>query len=242
MKTYNHFFIGTVSIFLVLVCAVIFAGCLSATSPAPSSQPSPAAAPVPADQTGIRTPVTTFTTSSQPATTTATLSNGVTITYPRDWEKEETSETSLRDYGRITTNIANFYSPDISRDRALNALPNVDTAKYTTLSIDVDPNPVTDFENYFNLVTLSLQKQYGHIDITKHNYQLKISPTDTFEGYRSYQMDFDTDKMRGTYIFTNVDGTIYIFAFKNPSPYSAEVKDMYKSISIVSFVSPQKHR
>jgi hypothetical protein len=45
---------------------------------------------------------------------------------------------------------------------------------------------------------------------------------------------FDTDKMRGTYIFTNVDGMIYIFAFKNPSPYSAEVRDMYKSISIVS--------
>ncbi len=143
----------------------------------------------------------------------------------------------MRDYGRVTTNIANFFSPDISRERTLPVYQNLDTSKYTTLSIDVDPNPVTDFENYFNQATLALQNTYGRIVITKHNYQLKISPTDSFEGYRSYQMDFDTDKMRATYIFTNVDGTVYIFAFKNPSPYSAEVMDMYKSISIVPPVS-----
>jgi hypothetical protein len=148
----------------------------------------------------------------------------------------------MRDYGRITTNIANFYSPDISSSRATLASPNVDTSKYTTLSIDVDPNPVTDFENYFNQVTLALGNHYGHIDITKHNYQLKISPSDTFAGYKSYQMDFDTTNMRGSYIFTNVDGTIYTFAFKNPSPYSAEVQDMSKSIQIVPVVSTDKHR
>jgi hypothetical protein len=56
-------------------------------------------------------------------------------------------------------------------------------------------------------------------------------------------MDFDTTNLRGSYIFTNVDGTIYIFAFRNPSPYSAEVQDMYMSVRIVPQLSDQqKHR
>jgi hypothetical protein len=203
-------------------------------------------------QSGATTPSQTYhspaatgtsaTTSKIPPTT-VYLSRGVTITYPSDWQKEEVSETSMRDYGRITTNIANFYSPDITSERAYLAQPNVDTASYTSLSIDVDPNPVKEFDQYFNRVTLALQDYYGHITITKHNYQLKISPTDTFEGYPAYQMDFDTASMRGSYIFTDVDGIIYIFAFKNPSPYSAEVQNMYKSIKIVSPVVPEpKHR
>ncbi len=227
MKSDTHFLIGTVSIALVLVCAIICAGCSSSNSSANPSQPA-SSSPVPTYQSAP--PVTT---SSQLAVITTTLSNGITIRYPSDWQKEVTSETSMRDYGRSTTNIANFYSPYITGERVLPSYQNVDTSKHTTMSIDVDPNPVTDFENYFNLATLALQNKYGHFEITKHNYQLKISSTRTFEGYRSYQLDFDTDNMRGTYIFTNVDGTIYIFSFQNPSPYSAEVMDMYKSISIV---------
>ncbi len=216
---------------MVLVFCVICVGCTSSNSSANPSQPV-SSSPVP-----ISTATPAVATSIQPAIVTTTLSHGVTISYPGDWQKEITSETSMRDYGRVTTNIANFFSPDISRERTLPVYQNLDISKYTTLSIDVDPNPVTDFENYFNQATLALQNTYGRIVITKHNYQLKISPTDSFEGYRSYQMDFDTDKMRATYIFTNVDGTVYIFAFKNPSPYSAEVMDMYKSISIVPPVS-----
>jgi hypothetical protein len=61
---------------------------------------------------------------------------------------------------------------------------------------------------------------------------LRISVTDTFPGYKSYELDFDTKDMRGKYIFTNVHGTIYIFSFRNPSPYSKEVENIYKSIII----------
>jgi hypothetical protein len=227
MKSDTRFLTGTLCIALVFVCAVMSAGCTtSPDSPASPTQPA-TPAPVPTYQT----PAVTAT--SQPALITTTLSNGVTISYPRDWRKEVTSETSMRDYGRITTNIANFYSPEISGDRILPSYRNIDISKYTTLSVDVDPSPVKDFENYFNLATLALQEKYGKVEITKHNYQLKISSTSTFEGYRSYQMDFDTYIMRGSYIFTNVDGTVYIFSFRNPSPYSVEVMDMYKSIRIV---------
>jgi len=166
----------------------------------------------------------------------ANLADGVSVSYPADWQKEEISELALRDYGRTTLNIANFYSPDISSGQQNPDGTNPDTSAYTTLSIDVDPNTVTDFEQYFNLVTLALQKSYGSITITKHNYQLKIS------GYDSYQMDFDTKTMRGSYIFTDVDGTIYIFAFKNPSPNSLEVENMYKSVVITPTVTTTKHR
>lgn len=238
MKSDTRFLTGTVGIALVLVCAVLLAGCTSPNTPASPSQPA-SAAPVPTDQ---KAPAVTI--SSLPAIVTTTLSNGVTMSYPGDWQKEVTSETSMRDYGRVTTNIANFYSPDISPARTLSLYQNHDTSRYTTLSVDVDPTPVADFENYFNLATLALQNQYGQIVITKHNYQLKISSADDFLGYPAYQIDFDTARMRGTYIFTNVDGTIYIFAFKNPSPYSAEVLDMYKSIRIVpqGSASPAKSR
>jgi hypothetical protein len=224
MKVFSNFFKGIAGISLILACAIIVAGCTSTASPA-------------------ATPVTICQTASQPATTTASLSNGITIAYPRDWVIENVNETAVRDYGRSTINIANFYSPDITSYRASLASPNVDTSKYTTLSIDVDPTPVSDFEDYFNQGTLALGTHYGHIEITKHNYQLKISSTGSSQGYKSYQMDFDTTDMRGTYVFSNVDGTIYIFAFRNPSPYSAEVQDMIKSIRIVPpQVSTEKHR
>ena len=59
-------------------------------------------------------------------------------------------------------------------------------------------------------------------------FSLKIS------GYKAYKMDFDAKDLRGKYLFTNVDGTVYIFAFSNPSPYSSEVEAMYRSIVISS--------
>ncbi len=250
MKTYSNCFTGTICVVLILVFTVFIAGCTSATTSSNGNPPqqSPTANPVPTYQTVYQTIAQTtpytITTSSQTPTTTISLSNGVTITYPNDWQLEEPSTpVTPRDYGRSTINIANFYSPDITPDRALMGQPNIDTSNYTTMSIDVDPQPVSDFEQYFNLVAISLQNTYGHIDITKHNYQLKISTTDTFAGYKSYEMDFDANNLRGSYIFTNVDGTIYIFACKNPSPYSVEVKDMVKSIRIISPSSVEvKHR
>ena len=103
---------------------------------------------------------------------------------------------------------------------------NPDTSDNTILTIDIDNSGVTDFDGYFNHATLALQNEYGKIDITKHNLQLKIS------GYKSYQMDFDAQGLRGTYIFTKAGGMVYIFSFSNPTPYSSEVVAIYRSIII----------
>lgn len=244
---------------LLLACALVSAGCTSMPpSDTSSGQGSPAAtserisspAAPPAQETAVMTAAAVTTTlATTPATTTLTMSTftnttyGLTITYPADWEKEELSSIGLRDYGRTTLNLANLYSPDITQERKDMDGPNPDKSTYSTLSIDVDMSPVTDFQQYFNLVTLALQKSYGSITITKHEYQLDISKTDTNpDGYDAYQMDFDTKTMRGKYIFVDVDDTIYIFAFRNPSPYSSEVEEMYKSIVITPVVTSTKHR
>lgn len=169
---------------------------------------------------------------SQTGMTTTNLDYGLTLSYPVTWRKEEPGSTEFRDYGRSVINIANFYSPAITSDRAVAASPNPDTLTYTMLSVDIDPAATSDFERYFNLAVLAVTDAYPAATITKRNVQLKISVTGTFAGYKSYELDFDTDDMRGKYIFTNAGGTVYIFAFRNPSPYSKEVEDIYKSIII----------
>ena len=214
----------------MLVTVALTAGCSapSKKAPAPTEKPlltitpdtvvNPAEQPMFGSQTGM---------------TTAVLDHGVTISYPVDWRKEEKDVKVLRDYGRNVINIADFYSPDITSGRAAAAAPNPDKSRYTTLNVDVDPARTTDFERYFNLATLAVGNKYENIDITKRNVVLRISITDAFPaGYKSYELDFDTGSMRGKYIFTNVDGTVYIFAFRNPSPYSKEIEDIYKSIVI----------
>jgi len=243
--------LAMVCIVLLLVCTLLSAGCTSmpaseksttVTTPAVST-------PAPTTLTALATtfePVTAVPTTLSGELATVNLADGVTLSYPVDWQLEEFPESSLpalRDYGRTTVNIANIYSPDITTERQKLAGANPDASTYTTLSIDVDPAPVSDFEQYFNLVTLALQKSYGSITITKHNYQLDISKTDTNpEGYDAYQMDFDTKTLRGKYIFVDVDGTVYIFAFRNPSPYSSEVEEIYKSIVITPVSASTKHR
>lgn len=244
---------------LFLACALISAGCTSMpASDTVSGQSSTAATTVPVssplappapETTAVLAPAVTAATVATTATAqlkTVSFANatyGLTLTYPADWQKEELSDVGLRDYGRTTMNIANLYSPDISQERMAMDGPNPDKSTYSTLSIDVDLNPVTDFDQYFNLITLALQKSYGSITITKHEYKLDISKTDANpEGYDAYQMDFDTKTMRGKYIFVDVNDTIYIFAFRNPSPYSSEVEEMYKSIVIVPPGASVKHR
>jgi hypothetical protein len=153
---------------------------------------------------------------------TANLPYGVTISYPNDWERQDVLTSGVRDYGQNTINIANFYSP--------NEIPG-DTLSYNSLSIDLDQNVVEDFDQYFNQATLAVGKTYNP-QMEAHSYALKIA------GYDSYELDFQTDDVKGTYIFTNVDGSIYIFAFKGPTKEIAvrtlagEIADMYKSIQL----------
>jgi len=240
MKKYTPV-LAMVCFALILMCTLFSAGCTSMPASEKSASVStPTPTTLPALATSFE-PVTAVPTTLSVKLTMANLAEGVTIIYPVDWQKEEFPESSLpalRDYGRTTVNIANLYSPDITTERQIQAGANPDASTYTTLSIDVDPTPVSDFEQYFNLVTLALQKSYGSITITKHNYQLDISKTDTNpDGYDAYQMDFDTKTLRGKYIFVDVDGMVYIFAFRNPSPYSSEVEEMYKSVVITPVTS-----
>lgn len=238
MSPGNRFFPWIVLVSLVLATGVFFAGC---SSPATSQSGQPAlispattsgAGMVPGPATKAPAPASFSTAGNTVPAATAYLSHGVTLAYPSDWQVENGSGTSLQDYGQVTTNIANFFSPDISPERALKAQPNVDSAENSALIIDVDPVKTSDFEEYFNLATLALQKKYGSIKITKHNYQLKMSVTDSFSGYKAYQLDFDTKTMRRTYIFTNVVGTVYVFTVSNPSPYSVEIGEMIDSVRI----------
>lgn len=156
----------------------------------------------------------------------------IAISCPGDWRIDETGVMVLRDYGRNVHNIAILSSPYITSDRISTASSNPDIQRYTSLAVDVEPDVTTDFERYFNLATLAVQSRYENVEITKRDVLLKISVTDTFSGYKSYELDFDAKDVRGKYIFTNVDGTVYIFAYRNPSPYSREVEEIYKSIRI----------
>lgn len=243
---------GMVSVLVVftLLSVCIIAGCASTAPPSSSTQPISGTTVVITVTPTITPQVIASADASYSdedqsiPTITHSLTHGVTITVPSNWDKEIPPETdALRDYGRVTTNIVNFYSPDVPylSKRWNQSQPNVDKSNYTVMSIDVDNGTVTDFEQYFNLVTLALQNKYGHITITKHNYQMKIS------GYDAYKLDFETSlnentDMRASYIFTDVDGTVYIFAFKNPSLHSSEVEEIYKSAKIVLPVTTKKSR
>lgn len=217
---FNHFVSLHGGLILVAFAAVFFMGCI-----APQDSPAVPATAAPTAQVtaGISTvPVATVT--ALPPTLTASLPSGVTISYPRDWERKDVGTTDLRDYGRSTLNIANFFSP---------VATSGDPGSYTSLSIDIDQTVDIDLEQYFNLATLALGKYYGQsFDITKHSYQLKVSD------YKSYELDWQSNDKRGIYIFTEAKGDVYIFAFKSPNTpaasgaYTTEIMQMYKSVSL----------
>jgi len=212
MKTSHVTPVWSAGVILLLALAVLFTGCTQ-----PSSQ-----------STAVTTTPTSGQVSLSPVQTTvvpmniASLPYGVTISYPSEWEKQDVLTSGVRDYGQNTVNIANFYSP--------NEIPG-DTLSYNSLSIDIDQNVAGDFDSYFNQATLAVGKTYG-TQMEAHSYSLKIG------GYDSYELDFQTKEVKGTYIFTKADGSIYIFAFKGPmkpiavTALSEEIVPMYKSIQL----------
>jgi hypothetical protein len=154
----------------------------------------------------------------------ASLPYGVTISVPADWTRQDVLASAVRDYGTTTVNIANFYSPNtISGDQA----------SYIALSVDVDQDPGADFEKYFNNATLAVGKTYGvPTMIEAHSYTLTIS------GYKSYELDFQTPDVKGTYLFTSTENGMYIFAFKVQNKplavqeFQNQIVNIYKSIRI----------
>lgn len=231
---------------VLLVSAVLAAGCISVQfnprdilgqkgTPVSTQVPAivttgvPATTMIPVTTAAPVTTATALPPRTSPATPaetiTAHLPYGLTISYPQGWILEETGVAVTRDYGREVFSIANLYSPEIPAWRRMTG-PNPDPSDRTILTIDVDDAGVTDFDDYFNKVTVALQDEYGSVDITRHDFSLSIS------GYKAYRMDFDAKDLRATYIFTKAGGNVYIFSFSNPSPYSSEVEAIYKSIII----------
>lgn len=197
-------------VILLLAISVLFTGC---------TQPSGSAITVsPTADPGLKAPVHTV--AIPPVT--ANLSYGVTISVPHDWERQDVMAYDVRDYGKNTLNIANFYSPNESPG---------DSSSYNSLSIDLDPNVQEDFDTYFNQATLAVGKTYDP-QMQAHSFALKIG------GYDSYELDFQTKDVKGTYIFTKADKSIYIFAFKGTTKplavnaLSDEIVDIYKSIQL----------
>jgi hypothetical protein len=213
MKMFSGYpWIGIAFVVLVAV-SVLFTGC---TSPTDQKIPAATGSPGVTAGQGARVPVNTDVSASLPY--------GVTISVPADWTRQDVLTSGVRDYGTTTVNIANFYSP--------NAIPG-EKASYTSLSVDVDQNPGADFEKYFNNATLAVTKTYGDpTTVEAHSYTIPIS------GYKSYELDFQTAAVKGTYIFTSTENGMYIFAFKVPNKpravqvFQGAIVDIYPSIRI----------
>jgi hypothetical protein len=218
MKTFSYPRIG-IAVVVLVVITVLFTGCTS-----PTDQKIPATTEPPVVTAGQGAPAPVSTPVQANTYVSASLPYGVTISVPADWTRQDVLTSGVRDYGTTTLNIANFYSP--------NAISG-DLASYTSLSVDVDQNPGADFEKYFNNATLAVGKTYGvPTQIEAHSYTIPIS------GYKSYELDFQTAEVKGTYIFTSTENGMYIFAFKVPNKppavrvFQGAIVDIYKSIRI----------
>jgi hypothetical protein len=213
MNTFSWYPCTGIVVIVLVVITVLFTGCTS-----PTDQKIPAATGLP--------DVTTWQGAPAPVSTdvSASLPYGVTISVPADWTRQDVLTSGVRDYGTTTLNIANFYSP--------NAILG-DKASYTSLSVDVDQDPGSDFEKYFNNATLAVTKTYGDpTTVEAHSYTIPIS------GYKSYELDFQTAAVKGTYIFTSTENGMYIFAFRVPNKpravqvFQGAIVDIYTSIRI----------
>jgi starvation-inducible outer membrane lipoprotein len=230
----------TGSIILTLVCVILAAGCSSSATPSKNGAvtATSALAQVTVVQTSEQTSAVTVAATTAIPTKTVILSNGMTISYPITWEMEESSDTSLRDYGRVTTNIANFFSPTTYN------------GKYVTFSIDVDPETISDNDRYFNLATVAVQNTFGTIEITHHT---QMGYTEPCTMCKTYNLEFEADLETRTdsgidkrtlqrwYHFIDADGTFYIITINNPGLAYDQAYEMLKSIKVTT-ASTGKHR
>ena len=126
----------SVSCTVILIACILLSGCTS--SSVSEYTPTATATPVPTSPTiiatALATPVATVTTTG--LKTYMNTEYGIALSYPGDWEVQEPDSLALRDYGRSTINIVNFYSPG----------QNI----YAVFSVDIDPTSATDLESYYN--------------------------------------------------------------------------------------------
>lgn len=217
----------SVSCMIILIGCIFLSGCTSST---PSENtPTATATPVPTQTTLVATaaatPVATVTTTG--LKTYKNSEYGITLSYPGDWEIQEPDSLALRDYGRSTINIVNFYSP------------GKDT--YAVFSVDIDPSSTSDLESYYNHAVLALQSYYPHWTMTKHNAQLVVSDD------KAYRIDYKVeheDSIKYDYayqVYTIAGKTPYIFTYQvqdipptdeTYNEYLDESQDMVKSVVI----------
>ena len=213
MKTFSGYPRIGIAVVVLIVITMIFTGC---TSPTDKKIPSATGSPGATAGQGAPAPVSTRVSASLPY--------GVTISVPADWTRQDVLPGGVRDYGTTTVNIARFSSP--------NAISG-DPASHTALSVDVDQDPGADFEQYFNKATIAVAKTYGNpTTVEAHSYTIPVS------GYKSYELDFQSAEVKGTYIFTSTENGMYIFSFRVPNKQRAvqafqkEIVDIYQSIRI----------
>lgn len=225
---------------IILVLGIFIAGCTTTSTPSSGTPPQTPAQNIIAPISATNAPTTPPTVTTVPAVQYKTYTNspyGITLSYPENWEVQEQDSLALRDYGRSTINIANFYSPG--------------NDKYASFSIDIDPTSETELESYYNHAVLALQAYYPNWGITKHNYQLKVSDN---TAYRiDYQVTHD-DSIRvdyGLQVYTLVKGTPYIFTYQaqdispNDETYKEnldEAQAMIKSVTISPVTVTTKSR
>jgi len=203
----------------ILVLTILCTGC---TQPSPSSPPaSPSVSPT-----------ATATAMPSPTSTTTSLPYGIAITIPQDWVQTTVAPSGTTDYGRNVNHVAYYVSPLVTPG---------DAKSSNTLSIDVDPGVQESLDVYFNNATLAVGNTYGK-QMQAHSTTLKVG------GYQAYELDFQTtyengvntsgNYVNGNYIFTDVNGNIYVFAFKGSAslPVAQALQsvrpDVIKSIAI----------
>ncbi|MGA2162474.1 MAG: hypothetical protein ABSG28_09835 [Methanoregula sp.] len=213
---------------LIVICVVVSTGCISGTK---SSTSNPAQTVAPSAGANIATtPATTtpivLVTAVTPQPSASTLSSytnnpyGISLSYPSEWSYNEPGTWGVRDYGRNTLNIVNFYAPG--------------TSNYT-LSIDTDPGYSGNLEDYFNKAVVALQNTYTQENLawdeTGASYQMQIS------GNKAYRIDYVLEKYgyskpiaTGVQFYTIVNGNVYIFTYVGVS--NDESLAMVKSITL----------
>ena len=201
---------------LLLILLVIAAGCSTRT------QTSPQATVTGAPVTEVTSPVhsagpegTTIVSPTQTPVQDQVYTDPtypLNMDYPPGWITNQPGDCALRDYGRTTCNIVNFYSPD--------------NPAYRIFSVDVDPAPGSSLEDYFNTATASLSRYYAPVS--------NLRPTSLYQvsGYKAYRFDFvKPDKSVEIAVFTiTPDNKAYIFTYN--ALEDADFDTMIKSVNI----------
>ncbi len=200
------------------ILLIVFLLCAGCTSHNDTAQPAAV------NTTPVPQPVTSTVTTVPPTASPTPLpyqiytnpAYSLTMHYPLGWATIEPGTYTTPDFGRFSYHLVDFYK--------LNA--TMVTAR--VFSVYVDPNPATNLENYFSQVTLSLNKAYDGLTITRPNSLYQVS------GYRAYRLDFlDANDSTVIEVFTISPTNVpYIFTYDGKE--DADFQTMMFSVDITN--------